>query len=309
MRMANLPTRLARHIRGVLRIGAKAAYASRLASQIEQYRAVENIHELPAIFHYWSNRHLRPRMNRIFESDSIPEFYARPFLAASAACAKRPRFLSLGAGDCSTEIEVARKLIEMGLEDFEMVCLEVSPHLIKRAEAALEAAGLSGRVSVKQTDVNSWQPDEDYSGTMANHSLHHLVELESVFEGVRKSLRPGGVFVTNDMIGRNGHMRWPEVLEVVELLWEFLPRRLKFNHQAKRWDDKFMNLACSADGFEGFRAQDILPLLSRLLGGRLRGCSCAGHPSLASAGVRVSEIHGVWRSHRHFLRSGIRAQF
>jgi hypothetical protein len=114
---------------------------------------------------------------------------------------------------------------------------------------------------VRQVDVNSWQPDEEYCGAMANHSLHHLVELESIFDGVRRSLGPAGVFVINDMIGRNGHMRWPEVLEVVDLLWEVLPERLKFNHQFGRLDRRFINHDCSADGFEGIRAQDILPLL------------------------------------------------
>ena len=262
--LANLPAGLVGHLREVRHKSGNATYARRLDSQIEQYRSVENIHELPAIFHYWSNRYLRPRMNQIFGSDSIPEFYARPFLAASSHCSERPHFLSIGAGDCSVEIGVARKLIELGLGDFELVCLEVSPHLIKRANAALESAGLSRRVSVRRVDVNSWQPDENYSAVMANHSLHHLVELESIFEGVRKSLRPGGVFVINDMIGRNGHMRWPEALEVIELLWDVLPRRLKFNHQASRWDDEFVNLDCSLDGFEGVRAQEILPLLVRV---------------------------------------------
>jgi SAM-dependent methyltransferase len=256
-----LPPGLVDRLRDFSRRGEGASYARRVASQIEQYRSVENIHELPAIFHYWSNRYLRPRMNELFGSDSIPEFYARPFLAAASRSSERPRFLSIGAGDCSVEISVARKLIELGLADFELVCLELSPHLVRRANAALESAGLSAKLSVRRVDVNSWRPEEDYSATMANHSLHHLVELESIFEGVRKSLRPGGVFVTNDMIGRNGHMRWPETLEVVELLWEVLPRRLKLNQQTGRWDDTFQNLDCSDDGFEGVRAQDILPLL------------------------------------------------
>jgi SAM-dependent methyltransferase len=241
-----------------------ADYASRLISQIEQYRSVENIHDLPDIFHYWSNRYLRPRLNQIFQTGTIPEFYAHPFLSAASRSVERPRFLSIGAGDCSVEIEVAKKLIETGLDNFEFICLEISPHLIKRASVALESTGLIGRICVRQVDVNTWRPDEDYSATMANHSLHHIVALESVFEAVRQSLRPGGVFVTNDMIGRNGHMRWPEALEVVELLWEILPRSVKFNYQSNRWEDSFENFDCSGEGFEGIRAQDILPLLKRI---------------------------------------------
>jgi hypothetical protein len=46
-------------------------YAARLEAQIEQYRKVENIHDLPAMFHYWSNRHLRPRLNAVMGADGI----------------------------------------------------------------------------------------------------------------------------------------------------------------------------------------------------------------------------------------------
>ena len=68
------------------------------------------------------------------------------------------------------------------------------------------------------------------------------------------------------MIGRNGHMLWPEALEVVESIWRFLPRQYKFHHQWKRYCDQYVNWDCSVDGFEGIRAQDILPLLLQRFG-------------------------------------------
>jgi hypothetical protein len=83
-----------------------------------------------------------------------------------------------------------------------------------------------------------------------------------IFASVHAALDDHGVFVTNDMIGRNGHMRWPEVLEFVESIWAFMPDRYKLNRQLNRFEAEFVNWDCSHEGFEGVRAQDILPLLN-----------------------------------------------
>jgi SAM-dependent methyltransferase len=264
--------RVASAARGLARKAATAmrghSYASRLDAQIEQYRKVENIHDLPGIFHYWSNTHLRPRLNAVTGADGIAEFYARPLAEAIGAAGSSARLLSIGAGDCSLEIEVAERLLALGAGDFTLHCLELSPHLIARARAAIERRGLAPHVVARQADINRWQPDARYAAVMANHSLHHLVELEHVFSAVEQCLDDAGLFVTNDMIGRNGHMRWPEVLEIVEGLWSFMPERWKFNHQFDRLDSRFVNWDCSGDGFEGIRAQDILPLLTQRFGFR-----------------------------------------
>jgi hypothetical protein len=47
----------------------------------------------------------------------------------------------------------------------------------------------------------------------------------------------------------------------VELIWETLPDSKKYNHQLKRLEREFVNWDCAKEGFEGVRAQDILPLL------------------------------------------------
>ncbi len=238
-----------------------ATYNEKLEQQIEQYRTVANIHELPGIFHYWSNRYLRPRLNAVMSADSIAQFYAEQFCRATEN--GRGRFLSLGAGDCSIEIEIARHLLASGVTDFEIECLELSTPLIDRGQEAIRSEKLEQRFRLAHSDINSWDPaNNTYHGIMASQVLHHFVELESIFDGVHRALGPRGVFVTNDIIGRNGHMRWPEVLHYLNLIWAFLPDRFKYNHQFSTFDKEFLNWDCSSEGFEGIRAQDILPLLS-----------------------------------------------
>jgi hypothetical protein len=150
----------------------------------------------------------------------------------------------------------------MGLSDFEITCLELSPYQVERACLEIKARGLDTHVVVDKVDLNTWNPAEGiYSGIMAHHSLHHMVELEHIFSATHRSLHALGTFVTNDMIGRNGHMRWPEALHYIERIWAFMPDYLKFNRTMNRFDEQFINWDCSNEGFEGIRAQDILPLL------------------------------------------------
>ena len=241
-------------------------YQQKLEEQICQYREVENIHDLPDIFHYWSNKHLRPRLLSVMGVETIADFYAVHFKTAIAE-SRNSALLSVGAGDCSVEIAVAKRLRALGVNDFTLTCLEVSPHLLERAEAAVAQDGLRGIVVPTRVDINRWRPSHQVAGVMANHSLHHFVELEQVFEGIKQCMADeAGVFVTNDMIGRNGHMRWPEALEIVESIWGFMPYKYKHNRQLERIEKTFVNWDCSNEGFEGVRVQDILPLLNKTFG-------------------------------------------
>lgn len=96
---------------------------------------------------------------------------------------------------------------------------------------------------------------------MANHSLHHIEKLEHVFDWSHAHLSDRGTFATCDIIGRNGHMRWPEVEVVLQSLWTLLPEHHRTNRLRVGVEHRFINHDCSGEGFEGVRAQDILPLL------------------------------------------------
>jgi hypothetical protein len=87
------------------------------------------------------------------------------------------------------------------------------------------------------------------------------MELESIFANVNAAIGDRGYFLTNDMIGRNGHQRWPEALVEVRRIWQSMPDRYKYDHQAGRFQKTYKDVDYSVDCFEGIRAQDILPLL------------------------------------------------
>lgn len=48
---------------------------------------------------------------------------------------------------------------------------------------------------------------------------------------------------------------------MVERFWEELPQPYRYNQLMRRQEQTYINHDCSTSGFEGIRAQDILPLL------------------------------------------------
>jgi SAM-dependent methyltransferase len=234
-------------------------YSSRAEAQIRQYESPQDIHDLPAIFHLWSNSYLTLRLRSVFGVSGTTEFYVN-FLVESFSRTGINRVLSIGAGDASIEIGIANALRARGLTEFHIDCLELSPVLVERAADAIRQNALRQEVLATVCDINLWQPDATYGAVMAHHSLHHIANLEHVFAAIDTALAADGYFVTQDMIGRNGHMRWQETLAVVNHIWKQLPIGFKYNRQLHRLEQEYDNWDCSTEGFEGIRAQDILPL-------------------------------------------------
>lgn len=237
-------------------------YHTRLRRQQEQYKTGAEIHGLPEIFHYWSGRYIAPCLQQVFGTNSITEIYARPLACMfDGTTARRRKFFSIGSGDCSEEIRIAKRLLGLGHSNFVIIGLEVAKNLIDEANAAITREGLAQHVITEFFDVNSGGVDEPVDAFIAHHSLHHIVKLEHLFDFIAGTLRADGHFVSCDMIGRNGHMRWPEALRYVDAIWANLPKVKKYNWQFRQHHHQFLNFDCSNEGFEGIRAQDILPLI------------------------------------------------
>jgi SAM-dependent methyltransferase len=236
-------------------------YQRRVRAQIAQYAKPETLLKLPPIYHYWIANHIRPRMCTVFGVSNVLLFYAGCAAEAFRQPGASRRVLSLGAGECVHEIALIKKLLEMGETDFTIEGLELSPARSDRARTNARKEELDKFLEIKEGDLNEWVPNREYSTVIAKDTLHHVVGLEHLFDSIHEALEDEGIFVTTDMIGRNGHMRWPEALEIIQGLWKFIPDHYKTNHQLKRVEREYVNWDCSKTGFEGIRAQDILPLL------------------------------------------------
>lgn len=243
-----------------------ADYEERLQRETEIFSELKDVHELPPIFHYWSNRYLLP-MEREFGAAHPEDFIAVHLLqSAQRTGAARPRFASLGCGNCDAEVRIALELGRRGLDGFSIECLDINEAMLERGRALAAEHGLEDVVIPVRADFNHWRPHGQYDGIMANQSLHHVLALEALFDAVRAGLKRRAWFVVSDMIGRNGHQRWPEAAAIVREFWQELPSSYRFNLQLQRQEDEFLDWDCSTEGFEGIRSQDILPLMLERFG-------------------------------------------
>jgi SAM-dependent methyltransferase len=237
------------------------AHAKRIKEQINQYANVENMHsQLADAFFYWQQKYFRPRFRELTGCNNYLEFYGKAFIDRIARTGNG-HIVSFGSGDGAVEVNIAQSMKKLGAPDFHFDLVELSPVQHERARKKAAEAGLAEHFYMIEADFNTWKADKVYSCAMAHHALHHVLDLEHLFQAIHEGLHEDGVFVTFDVIGRNGHMRWPEAYKLINLMWHFLPPEKRKHTILNRVDSDFYNHDCSTQGFEGIRAQDILPNL------------------------------------------------
>lgn len=235
------------------------SYEDRLQNEIERYKDLEIVHQLPAIQSYWANRYLRIHVNTIGYKNSLDLFYQH--LKHRCLTKNKARFCSVGAGNCDMEISLIKRLVDENYTNFIFECIDINQKMLDRGMNNAKKLGLENYIEAKNIDLNSWSVQHKYDSVLAIQCLHHFVDLENIFEKINNFLDDDGYFMTQDMIGRNGHQRWPETLHEINKIWGELPERYKFNHRSKTIETEFINRDFSKQDFEGIRAEDILPLL------------------------------------------------
>ncbi len=237
------------------------SYRARVAAEKGIYEYCLKVHDLPQIFHYWSNKYIRPKLEAFGFSTPNDMFKKYLWEQALGRPQEALRFASIGAGNCDLEVTLASHLISKGRSDFVIDCLELNPAMIERGRAAAASQGVEEQIHFVEADFNQWAPAQEYDAVLANQALHHVLNLEGLFGQIKSCLKPRGSFIISDIIGRNGHLRWPEALDIVHEFWRKLPPSYRFNTILNRYEELYENWDCSKESFEGIRSQDILPLL------------------------------------------------
>ena len=245
--------------RGLGLLPRRVSYFIRTLIEKRIFARTPVIHDLPPIFHYWSNGYVRPQLEEL--GFSSPEHFFQTELHRLAKNREEPlTVVSLGSGRCELEIELTRSL-RMAGHELRFTCLDLNPKLLRDGEAAANASGLREWMQFVVEDVNNVRDLGQHDAIIAAQCLHHFVELETILDSVSDALSTDGLFLVSDVIGRNGHQMWPEALEALQALWRKLPPRLRTDTRTGRVLPEYDNVSYADVAFEGIRAQDILPLL------------------------------------------------
>ena len=239
------------------------SYLRRLSAEVDVYADKhDRIHQHDAMFHWRNETFLSPRFVATFGAKSAAEIYARA-ISLALERTEGNNVVSLGCGTGAQELEILRAADRLGLPRFRIKGMELSPIMATEGRRIAGEAGFGDRLTFIEGDLNDGIPiTEPLSAVIAHHCLHHIEALERLFDQIAERLLPEGVFASFDMIGRNGHMLWPETRPVVRALWSMLPDEKRFDHAFRRPMPYYQDWDCSISSFEGVRAQDILRLIA-----------------------------------------------
>lgn len=158
------------------------------------------------------------------------------------------RILSLGSGYCGEELALARRLGGR----CHVRCTDLNGDLFEEARRRSRAEGLD--FAFEELDLNFARITTGaWHLIFAHASLHHIINLEHLFDQIRRGLVEGGLFKLVEVIGQNRRLLWKENERFARRLLRQLPFRIRGPCR--------LRAPSHTEGMEGIRQQEILPLL------------------------------------------------
>jgi SAM-dependent methyltransferase len=132
--------------------------------------------------------------------------------------------LSLGCGTGHLD----RIFGQRGLKMRSLTGFDISPAAVARAQALADAASLAPTIRYHVADLNHFElPPRAFDFVYFFQSLHHIEALEHVLDGVRATLRPGGLLLVNEFVGPSRFQWTDEQLRVANVELATLPSPLR----------------------------------------------------------------------------------
>ena len=196
--------------------------------------------------------YIRPQISGDSGTSYLPYLFHRHVDALPAA-----RVLSLGCGGGNLE----RAMIDLGLAE-QIDAFDVSPESIRLAKELAASAGMAERIGYAVADLDRIEvAPATYDVVIAKHALHHLENLEHIYDQVRLSLRPGGLLMFNEFVGPS-RFQWSDLqLELMNELLEALPKRQRKAAPFLRVVRPELEDMKTLDPSEAIRSAEVLPLL------------------------------------------------
>jgi ubiquinone/menaquinone biosynthesis C-methylase UbiE len=233
------------------------AYDDKINQELQTFKNNINVHEVPEALGYCDKKYLQKQLKNCIGFSTFETLVIKYInILKTDKDEKDIKICSLGSGNCDVEINIADACEFKG----KIYCYDVNSDMLERGRKSANDKGIRNFEFIN-CDINDIQLNLEFDIVLALFSLHHFVKLEHIFDEVNRCMTNKSFFVIADMIGRNGHMFWDNTLDICNAIWSIFPKELKYNNQLKNYFEERVQWDCSNEGFEGVRAQDILPLL------------------------------------------------
>ncbi|SLM29964.1 hypothetical protein MTBBW1_2030054 [Desulfamplus magnetovallimortis] len=162
---------------------------------------------------------------------------------------ERPiRILSLGSGYCGQELMLARQFSK----EYEITCVDINEALFEKARKVAVEENLN--IVFKSGDLNFLTIEKSsYDMIYAHAVLHHVINLEILYDQIASGLTSQGFFHLVEVVGENRRLLWEENEKFVNSLLAVCPDEFISGHKVKPDEEE--------EGMEGVRQEEILSLL------------------------------------------------
>ncbi len=213
---------------------------------------------------YWmAHPTVRARVNVLVTGRADKDAYDRlvELLQLQGCPIPIERALSLGCGFGALERDLYARGMISRLDAYDLASTA-----IVEASRQAEVAGMTG-LQFHVADLETLRPPQrSMDVVLAHSSIHHVEHLESLYEVVRRTLRPHGLFHLNEFIGPS-RFQWTDAqLALSNSFLEGLPerlRRLPSGKPKERLTRPTIEDMIAADPTEAVRSSDLISLLDK----------------------------------------------
>ncbi|MEM7582946.1 MAG: class I SAM-dependent methyltransferase [Acidobacteriota bacterium] len=198
--------------------------------------------------------HVRPQISGDPEVYYLQYFFERHMGFKPAAS-----ILSLGCGGGNLE----RALIDVGMAH-RVEGIDVSPESIRLANELAAQAGLGDRLRYRVGDIDGIElPEDTHDVVIAKMALHHLENLEHIYEQIRRTLKPGGLLMINEFVGPSRFQWTDQQLQLMNELLERLPKKARRAAPFARILRPELEDMKTLDPSESVRSAEVIPVLEQ----------------------------------------------
>ena len=208
--------------------------------------------------HWMGVPQVQARINKKVSGDANTDLFAYVIREYFLRHGRTPEnCLSLGSGDGTLEIGLTQYVTPKN-----HIGIEISEALVRLAG---ERAAALPHIRYQQADLNVCALEaNEYDLVIAHQSLHHVLNLEGLFEQVKRAMRPQAIFVFDEYVGPRRFQWTDRQLECINAIIQLLPASLAKDVQTGLTRQYVFRCTpedvAAVDPSEAIRSDDILPL-------------------------------------------------
>ena len=211
----------------------------------------------------WMNH---PRVEKNYINKRISGFESKNWLEhfkLKYAAQPFTKVASLGCGAGGLERHAHYLGISQKIDAF-----DIADGAIKIAKQEAHNMGMAQSIHYECCDISTIRlSPQTYDAVFTSQSAHHFESLEHIFDQVKQSLKPGGLFVLNEFIGPTRFQWTDQQLEIANAILDTLPAAYKTsvaNREIQK--DKItrptIEQMISYDPSEAVRSAEIMKILT-----------------------------------------------